>query len=298
MLERQFPDDVARIAVGLAGEGSECLGFDDDISTDHDFDCGFMMWLTEEDMARIGMQLQKAYEALPLEEFAYRHTGVQKQNSLYGGNRHGVKTIGGFFAELVGSPYGPEDWQDWLLVPSYALCNVTNGEVFTDPLGELTKRRTALMYLPEDIRKKKVAACAAYMAQSGQYNYSRCLAHGEEGAAMLALTEFVKYTVTMIYLLNRRHCPYYKWMLRGMRELPVLGELEGELSSLLTRQQPTKERQQSIERVCGRVIDELVKQSLSIPAESLGTNYMEAHGLAVMRTIEDERIRSLHLMQG
>ena len=29
MLERQFPQLVGRIAVGLAGHGSECYGYDD-----------------------------------------------------------------------------------------------------------------------------------------------------------------------------------------------------------------------------------------------------------------------------
>ena len=32
MLHRQFPDYEDRIAVGLVGRGSECFGFDDDIS--------------------------------------------------------------------------------------------------------------------------------------------------------------------------------------------------------------------------------------------------------------------------
>ena len=37
MIERLFPKWAGRIAVGLVGHGSECFGFDDEISRDHDF---------------------------------------------------------------------------------------------------------------------------------------------------------------------------------------------------------------------------------------------------------------------
>lgn len=72
-------------------------------------------------------------------------------------------------------------------------------------------RETLLHGMPEDVRLKKLAARCASMAQAGQYNYTRCLRHGEDGAAMLAAGEYVSSAVDAIYLLNRRHKPYYKW---------------------------------------------------------------------------------------
>ena len=41
-------------------------------------------------------------------------------------------------------------------------------------------------------------------------------AAGDTVAAMLALDEFVRQAISMVYLLNRTYMPYYKWMFRGM----------------------------------------------------------------------------------
>ena len=66
MLRERFPDFVGRIAVGLAGRGSECWGYDDALSRDHDFEGGFCLWLMAEDEDKIGLALARAYRELPI----------------------------------------------------------------------------------------------------------------------------------------------------------------------------------------------------------------------------------------
>ena len=60
-IESEFPDYAPRIAVGLAGPGSECFGYDDEISRDHDFAPRLCLWLTEADAKEIGARLQARF---------------------------------------------------------------------------------------------------------------------------------------------------------------------------------------------------------------------------------------------
>lgn len=294
MIEENFPEYQSRIAVGLVGEGSECFGYDDEISTDHDFGPSFCMWLNDMDYQAIGKQLQQCYETLPKE-----FEGITFENaSAYADGRRGVLSISAFYEKLVGSRDGEFDWQDFLFVPEYSFAAAVNGAVFVDELGEFTGIREKIKTaMPRDMWLKKIAARAAAMAQSGQYNFKRCFDHGEYSAAAVALAEFAKQTAMMVHLLNHKFCPFYKWMFRGMRELPVLGGLAVKLEQLLVMENSKENfpiKRNLVEQISQSVIDELKKREL---AEGDG-DYLEAYAFSVMKRIENPQIRGLHVLQG
>lgn len=290
MIHEAFPDWEGRIAVGLCGRGSQCFGYDDALSRDHDFEEGFCLWLTDEDDERIGVALGRAYRALGAQGAAAH--GALAESGV------GVRRSSDFYRRYTGTAGAPESWQQWMSLPSYALAEATNGEIWRDDLGVFSAVRETLLHgMPEDVRRKKLAARLVTMAQAGQYNYSRCLRHGEAGAAMLALGEFVNAATDALFLLCRRHRPYYKWSFRALRELGGLGELGEPLEFLLTGENGGGNdalKAQLVEEICSRVAAELRAQQLSGAAG----DYLEAHAFAVQRSIENGAIRALHIMEG
>lgn len=291
MLARDFGEVACRIAAGIAGRGSECFGFDDEISADHDFETGFSLWITPEDERKFGFALERAYARLRRES---PPPGGTTAKSALGGTGHGVVVIDEFFRRHIGLPGAPSCWQEWLYTPEHAFAEAVNGEVFRDDAGIFTGIRETIAHgMPEDVRRKKLAARAVMAAQSGQYNFARCLKHGEPGAAMLALAEFVRHAASLIHLLNRRFTPYYKWTLRSLRTLPVLGDTAEEMTALLS-DGITGDKAERIDALCARIAAELRTQELSDSPEI----YLEPHAFRILDGITSREIRSLHVMEG
>ena len=133
----------------------------------------------------------------------------------------------------------------------------------------------------------------ARAAQSGQYNYARAMKRGERIAAELALSEFVRESMKVVYLLNKCYAPYDKWMRRGMRELSVGAEIGDMLDLLYTIPDPkaawegvsphdyvynlnTEDgRILIIEAVCNIIVQELNAQGLSDHQDNFLQNHLQ-----------------------
>lgn len=293
MLEGQFADVLPQLAVGLVGAGSECFGFDDGVSRDHDFEPGFCIFLPGEDIVdrRTAFLMERAYAKLPKE-----YDGAARSlMAPVGGARRGVIRTSEFFSEKIGSPDGMLTLGQWLSLPEQMLAEATNGEIWLDNLGEVTAIRERIATWPEDVRRKKLAGQLLLMAQSGQYNYARCMAHGEEAAAQLAVFEFTQATISTIFLLNNAYKPYYKWAFRALRALPALS-IEAELLEWLitTGNEPeqAEEKHDVIEGICTDVIDELQNQGLTQAI----CGDLEKHAYSVNDSIADGELRNDHIL--
>ena len=287
MLEMDFPELSGSLAVGLIGSGSECMGFDDEVSRDHDFEPGFCIFVDDGIDSRQEFRLERAYAKLPDEFMGFR----RQKLSPVGGNRHGVIRLGDFLESRTGARTGELSTQAWLSVPEQSLIEVTNGKVFYDGNGALTDARRRLKYMPEDIRNKKLAGCLLMMAQAGQYNYYRAEKRGDEGAALLSLNEFVRYGIHAIYLLNDIYMPYYKWAFRGMRDLGIMGS---EADAFIRLMKGPADAGDMVEDVAGKVIMELKRQGLT----DATCGDLEKHAYSVNDRVKDGGIRNMSIFAG
>lgn len=307
VLEELFPEYMERAAVGLVGEGSECYGFDDLLSTDHDYGPGFCVWLSHTDYEKIGEKMNQIYEALPGE---YR--GIKARlTRLESAGRRGILEINAFYKKFLGLDWVPEKLQEWMLIPEHYLAVATNGEVFEDRLGQFTKIREKLLeYYPEDVRLKKIAARAITMAHAGQCNYSRMMQRHDTVSAVFALNEFSRSALSMVYLLNKKYAPYYKWMWKGLEGIEKLSEVRDILKDMAEtgpdrrswygediqrfRFELNREDRivRQIEEISAMVIREMKAQGIS----SSSSDYLEEHGYAAMHRIQDESIRRLPVL--
>ncbi len=296
LIEDKFEDFKGRIAAGLVGEGSECFGFDDDISRDHDWGPGFCLWLTEQDYQKIGKEIEAELKNIPAE---FEGIGPRKISDR-GGGRVGVSQIGQFYRRFIGLDRVPASNTEWRYIPEDYLATCTNGKVFTDPLGEFNAIREGLQgFYPNDVRLKKIAARCMIIAQSGQYNFLRCIKREEYVAAQYAETQFCGNTISLIFLLNKRYKPFYKWMHRAMKELPILGEVTHKLLlEIVTSRECDlmevmyEKKGRLIEEICGHIIRELRKEGLS----DSSSDFLLDHGPIVQAKIKDPDLRNLDVM--
>ena len=230
MIRGRFAEYEDRIAVGIAGEGSDCFGYDDEISRDHDFGTGVCLWVTEADMDRFGYLLSVAYNELV--DSAERSYYTERLRE-----RRGVMTIRAFYSGILNIDCDPERGtlteDDWYRLDHSCLKTATNGEVFRDDLGIFTAFRRYLQgYYPDRVWRTRLAEQLHEYASAFQVNYARCMTRGDLVAAELCRARGLSAAMELFFLLKREYPPYYKWTYRALTELDREGVFSRKLGAL------------------------------------------------------------------
>lgn len=304
----RFPALRGRVAAGLVGHGSECYGFDDAVSRDHDFGPGFCLWLTADDHAAWGAQLQDAYDALPTQFLGYGPR-LSTERASGAGRRVGVFEIGAFFEGITGHPAAPgaDRPHEWLALEEATLAAATNGAVFADPRGAFSGVRNGFRRMPADVRLALIGRRLAMASQAGQYNVPRMLSRGDGEAAWLAAAEFVNAAASLVFLLGGPtavgYLPYYKWRFAALRDLAsrpgarlrevpsLLADVTRDASAACVRADPGARESLSaaIERTCALIAAELRAQGLSASTDT----FLEHQRAHVQARIADDWLRAL-----
>lgn len=229
MIHEKFPEAEARIAVGIVGEGSDCFGFDDFVSRDHDFGTGVCLWLTDEDYEKYGNLLSILYN-----ELVNKHDSNLTERLM---ERRGVMTIHSFYSNILNIDCDTKNAiitdKDWRRLDHSCLATATNGVVFRDDLGKFTAYRKALLnYYPDEIWKERIDMELHLFSQSMQVNYARCMTRKDIVAAEMCRAQGIKSAMQLFFLLNRTYPPYYKWTFKKMEELEGTGDISELIAKL------------------------------------------------------------------
>ena len=295
LLRQKYPQYAGRIAAGLVGHGSECYGFDDGYSRDHDFGPRFCLSLTDDDYAEIGSQLQEDYDSLPKRFMGYSLEASASTPRSQGEHRRaGVFRIGDFFESVTGLREAPGDDEPllWLNIDEATLSAATNGKVFADPLGAFSSRRQGFKNMPDDVRLALISQRAGMISQSGQYNFPRMSARGDTAAAMLCISQFAEAVTSLVFLINNPltvgYAPYYKWRFAALRSISArpatrLPQACGQLEQLMGSASDASRGQRDnpayahanalISQICNEIAAELRYQGLT----SVNEDFLEWH---------------------
>ena len=241
LLTQHFPD--LPHAAALIGSGSEILGFDDAMSTDHHFGPRVMLFLRPEDDVRYAAALWTMLaHQLPHTFYGYptnfsppdpHDNGVQHLQAIeHGPVNHRVEifTIRGCLTSYLGiDPDAPLMPADWLILPQQKLRTTVGGAIYHDAIGLAVVRQRFAWY-PHDLWLYLLAAGWARIGQEEHLMGRAGLVGDEVGSALIG-ARLMRDVMRLCFLMERVYAPYPKWFGTAFRHLacgpallPVLEE--------------------------------------------------------------------------
>lgn len=225
MLGRRFPR--LEHAAALIGSGSEVLGYDDDVSTDHNWGPSVQLFVRE--LGPKANVLRVLADELPVSFEGYStHFGAPGPDGArhlelvsWGPVTHNVEvtTVRGFTDEHLGfDPLAGVAARDWLVTPSQRLLEITAGEVFADAVGELTAVREVLDWYPHDVWLLVMSGHWRRIAQL-EHLHGRAGSCGDELGSRILAAELVRDLMRLGLLHERQYAPYPKWLGTAYGEL-------------------------------------------------------------------------------
>ncbi len=242
-LSRRFYEEQVRPALdsgysglpysaALLGRGSEVLGFDDEMSRDHNWEPRVLLFLRESDQAGFGGPLERSLkDALPA-----RFEGYPTQFT--------VSTLRTYVVEHLDLDIDGEiEARDWLTLPEQRLRMVTAGAVFHDEVG-LQALRDRLAYYPRDVWLYLLIA-AWWRVHPEANLMGRAGFVGDELGSSVIATQLVRDLMHLCFLLEKQYAPYSKWFGTAFSQLECASTL-GPLLHAVVRADAWSQRQDAL----------------------------------------------------
>jgi hypothetical protein len=218
-------------STALIGSGSEVLGFDTEMSSDHHWGPRVMLFLGDADHARyseplrvaLSRQLPRTFRSYPT-NFTPPNpedSGVQLLQVAESGpinHRVDILTVRGFWLDYLGFDIDQAiEPIDWLTFPEQKLRSLVSGAVFYDAIG-LQAMRDRFAYYPHDVWLYLLAAGWARIGQE-EHLMGRAGYVGDEIGASLIGARLVRDVMRLCFLMERQYAPYPKWFGTAFKHL-------------------------------------------------------------------------------
>lgn len=235
LLASIFPS--LQYSAALIGPGSEVLGFDTPMSTDHDWGIHFFLFLRDKDESLcqdianlLSHRLPAHFHDFPVSIPPVSPTPFVRlhKESLTGPVKHHITTI--TIRQFVVKHLRLDVTRamqpiDWLSIPWHAIGDTVAGEVFHDGTGELTQLREQLSWYPRNVWIYLLAAGWQRIAEEEHLMPRAGYAGSELGSAIIG-SRLVKDLMHLCFLMERKYPPYAKWLGLAFRKLECAPELE------------------------------------------------------------------------
>ncbi|MEA2573321.1 MAG: hypothetical protein QOH93_619 [Chloroflexia bacterium] len=310
ILDADFPN--LEHAAALIGWGSDVLGYDTTISTDHHWGPRLLLFLPEAEFEANKAAVNEALSnKLPYTFRGYStnfgtpdHIGVRLLKEVSSGPvQHMVEifAVGAFFRWYLGyDPLKELRPADWLTFSEHRLLGSTSGKVFHDGLGELTEARERIAYYPDDVWLYMLASQWAKIAQEEAF-VGRTGDVGDERGSRVIAARLVQYLMRFCFLMERKYAPYPKWFGTGFSRLRCAGTIGPSLDGVLAASswREREEHMSEAYRSVARMHNDL---AITGPLDAEVTNYYgrpykvifaERFVEAIRRAITSEEVKAL-----
>jgi len=237
-----------KYSAALLGYGSDVLGYDTEISMDHNWGPRLQIFVDDEEIISdldnfLKHELPFAYKGFPVNfsDPAYdkvqqmKHCDSKPINHLveikipenYFKSRYGLNRLHGFGMD------------DWLCFTDQNLIEMTSGLVFHDGLGKINRLRSDLKFYPPDICKLRMAVLWNYIWNKEAF-IGRSIALDDHIGLKINAARIVSYLLKILFYLEEKYIPYSKWFGTALKELKIFNDVENAVTNALNENEPRK----------------------------------------------------------
>lgn len=242
VLDKYFPE--LSYSAGLIGYGSDVLGYDDAVSTDHMWGPRFYLFVQESDLPQKDAMMQAFAKNLPytykgfsvnFSEPDWNDGGVRHPEYIETGDVHPlifIETFSDFLKEQLGTAdlehISPPDW---LAFSEHRLLSLISGQFWEDGL-HLGDKLSAIRFYPPEVKAYLIASHWDMIA-SEQAFMKRCGTCGDDIGSMLVAARIAEHLMRLCFLYRETYAPYSKWFGMAFRHLPVEDKIKSALHNAL-----------------------------------------------------------------